>query len=593
MKLLEERSLGRVENGSLVKQASFAVLEDMPQGILVTQNGTICFANQKIYTLFQHGSPLKKYKKMSSFFRRYPSVIACLREGEQQILSQNCCLSFKKHFLFSKDTGGRYFLIRAFRFFSDEKLVCWIFEDITVQKEKEIFEQYQETSFCVFELLRSIDVKEDKYTLLYRLLDKILKQYRLKTAIFLEQAERQLVCSFLVGEDRVFPHLFKKLSVFDSQVCQSAAYQAMIKKKPVGYRNIMQQSFYRRYLKRVNEKQILSTYAFPVIINKCVEGVISLYSYQEDFFSPIVVRQLSQLVSEICLFIEETQMKFGHQSVLEQYETKLQKQIQALKENKRILQKQAEETNKIVADLVLAQHQAEVANRSKMNFLANVSHELRTPLNAILGFTQAMQNEIFGPLSVRYKEYTGFIFSSANHLLSLINDILDLSKMEAGRFSLIEEAVDLKATLQEAIALVEQYPYEGKRFITLHPMLPLILLADGRALKQIFLNVLSNAVKFTKDGGHVDIFITLTNEFVRLVFQDDGIGVPKEKIKQLFQPFSQIENIFTRTHTGSGLGLVLVKKMVILHQGAVRMESDNGTRIIIDLPRSRVISSGD
>lgn len=566
-------------------------------GIIITINGRVQFMNQKMSALLKT-KPRRCYgKKINCLFEESKSVQERIEKGDSLLKKETTCLFFKSYLSFSEEESGHYFLIRTFKIDPHNKKagICWVFEDVTAQKEKEIFEQYQQTSFRVFEMLRQIDVKKDKYQIFYQLLTVILKQYHLKTAIFLENKDKKLICSFLAGEDQVFPNLFKKLSVFDSQVKQSIAYQALMKKKAIGCNNIMKQPFYRKYLKRPREKTILSTYAFPIILSKKVEGVISLYSYESDFFSPQVVKQLSQLIQEISLFIEEARAKLKNQQAISQYEEKLQKQIQTLEENKKIMQKQAEESNKIVADLVMAQHQAEAATRSKMNFLANVSHELRTPLNAILGFSEAMYTETFGPLSnPQYKEYTSFIFSSAQHLLSLINDILDLSKMEAEKFKLMETRVDVRKSLKEAIALVEQYPYEGKRLICLHKSPHIVIRADERAFKQIFLNVLSNAVKFTKDEGHIDVFIRLTTKSVRFIVKDDGIGVPKEKINQLFQPFSQIENILTRTHEGSGLGLVLVKKMVILHQGKVMMKSvlKKGTSIIIDFPKDRIISMG-
>lgn len=572
-----------------------AAFNHVPLGVIITVDEKIQFINQKMSFLLKKRPQTAFAQKIADIFQAQPLIKKQVENGVRLLQAEKSCLFFKIYFMLPEQPSGKYLLVRAFWINPHQKKagICWLFEDITVQYEKEVLEQYQKTSFRVFEMLRTIDIKKDKYQVFYQLLDEILKQYHLKTAIFLEREEKQLVCSFLVGEDQGFPNLFKKLSIYDTQISQSVAYQALIKKKAVGCTNIMQYHFYRKYLIRPDKKAILSAYAFPVILNKKVEGVISLYSYNADFFSPQIVKQLSQLILEISLFIEEARQKLKNQQDLSLYDQKLHKQIQVLEENKRIMQKQAEETNKMVADLVLAQSQAEAATRSKMNFLANVSHELRTPLNAIMGFSEAMQDETFGPLPNQpYKEYAGFIFSSARHLLSLINDILDLSRLDAGKLKLTETKVDIQKSLKEAISLIEQYPYTGKRVIKLHKMPSLMMRADNRALKQIFLNILSNAVKFTKDSGRIDIFVRLTSHSVRFIFQDDGIGVPKEKISQLFQPFSQIENIMTRTHEGSGLGLVLVKKMVILHQGKVVMKSDSqkGTRLIIDFPKDRIIS---
>lgn len=274
----------------------------------------------------------------------------------------------------------------------------------------------------------------------------------------------------------------------------------------------------------------------------------------------------------------------------------LSNQVLALQEDKNILETQVVEINKLVANLFIAQNQLEAMNKAQMNFIANVSHELRTPLNAILGFAQVMDDEVFGPIENKnYKEYVKFILSSSNHLLSLINDVLDLSKIQADRMFLYESNVDVNALLIEILSLARQFSKNNNRIIKLHPMPKIIMKADEKLLKQIFINILSNAVKFTNSDGKIDVFVKKISSGIRFIFQDNGIGIPKEKINQLFKPFIQIENILSRSHDGTGLGLVLVKKMVILHDGKVEIKSvlKKGTKVIIDFPEKRIVSMGD
>ena len=274
---------------------------------------------------------------------------------------------------------------------------------------------------------------------------------------------------------------------------------------------------------------------------------------------------------------------------------KLSEQIEVLKEDKNILAHQIEEINKLVANLFISQNHLESLNKKQTIFVANISHELRTALNAILGFSQVMNDEVFGPIeNKKYKEYIKFIQSNSNHLLSLVNEILDLSKIQANKMFLHETTIDLKQLLQDAIFIALQFDTKNNRNIVLHKMNHIILRADEKLMKQIFVNVLSNAVKFTKKEEKIDVFVKKTSFGIRLIFKDNGIGIPKEKINKLFQPFEQIENSFSRTNIGSGLGLVLVKKMVILHGGRIEIKSlyPKGVAVLIDLPQKRIVSLG-
>ncbi|MEE9210968.1 MAG: HAMP domain-containing sensor histidine kinase, partial [Kiloniellales bacterium] len=242
-----------------------------------------------------------------------------------------------------------------------------------------------------------------------------------------------------------------------------------------------------------------------------------------------------------------------------------------------------------------SKEQAELANRSKSEFLANMSHELRTPLNAVIGFSEMMQRETFGPLGDdQYKQYAKDIFDSGTHLLSLISDILDLSKIEAGELELKEEAVDVAQAVGACRRIIEGRTKEaGLTLATrLSGNLPK-LFADERAVKQIVLNLLSNAIKFTPAGGRVTVHAGVDEDgcFV-LSVSDTGIGIGPDDIPKVLTPFSQVDGSATRGQEGSGLGLPLVKSLVESHGGTIELESElgDGTIATVRFPAERVLS---
>jgi two-component system cell cycle sensor histidine kinase PleC len=241
--------------------------------------------------------------------------------------------------------------------------------------------------------------------------------------------------------------------------------------------------------------------------------------------------------------------------------------------------------------------EAETANASKTAFLANMSHELRTPLNAILGFSEIIAKECFGSVgSPRYAEYAGDIHTSGSHLLSLINDLLDVAKIEAGRMEIEPEPLDVKRTFDSALKIIGAKARERHQelVIDIDPACPQ-LYADERALKQILINLVSNAVKFTPDGGR----ICVTGSRARcgnfqIMVEDNGPGIPREKLDRIFQPFSQVDNRYDRQGGGTGLGLALVRGLTELHGGRAWIESDfgKGCRAYVILPTAPETRSG-
>lgn len=223
--------------------------------------------------------------------------------------------------------------------------------------------------------------------------------------------------------------------------------------------------------------------------------------------------------------------------------------------------------------------EAEAANASKTAFLANMSHELRTPLNAILGFSEIISQECFGPVGQdRYRDYAGDIHSSGAHLLSLINDLLDVAKIEAGRMDIAPNPLDPGRTFDIALKLVgiKAREKDQELVIIVEPSAP-PLYADERAIKQILINLVSNAVKFTPHGGRIEVVARrATDGDFQLMVRDNGPGIPRDKLEKIFMPFNQVDNRFDRQAGGTGLGLALVRGLAELHGGRAWLESEFG-----------------
>lgn len=274
--------------------------------------------------------------------------------------------------------------------------------------------------------------------------------------------------------------------------------------------------------------------------------------------------------------------------------TAVKRQEEARSRNEQALQRavvRLEENGAQLADLAAKYEQekirAQQANAAKSEFLANMSHELRTPLNAINGFSEMMAKEMIGPLGdKRYVEYAQDIHNSGHHLLALINDILDMAKIEAGKHSLHLEEVDLANVAEEAVRLMRNRADDGGLIVTLDMSdLPRVE-ADHRAVKQVILNLLSNSIKFTPRGGQVRIAARAVSEVVQISVMDTGIGISKEDLDRLAQPFQQVEHQHAKTQHGTGLGLALSKSLIELHEGRFDMASEpgRGTTVSFTLP---------
>lgn len=276
------------------------------------------------------------------------------------------------------------------------------------------------------------------------------------------------------------------------------------------------------------------------------------------------------------------------ESALTTNKSALEKTVRDLEASRLKLQHQARQLVDLAEKYAAEKTRAESANRSKSEFLANMSHELRTPLNAIIGFSEIMEGGMFGPLgSPKYVEYAHDIHSSGQHLLELINDILDMSKIEAGRMTLEKQPTDLAKVIDESLRLVSgRAEIADVKVINASTALPEIE-SDKRAIKQVLLNLLSNAIKFTPAGGDIRIESGASDEMVTLSVVDSGIGIPAHALPKIGRPFEQVESQHSKKHKGTGLGLALSRSLVEMHGGTLKIESTEGvgTRVTFTLPK--------
>jgi two-component system, cell cycle sensor histidine kinase PleC len=276
-----------------------------------------------------------------------------------------------------------------------------------------------------------------------------------------------------------------------------------------------------------------------------------------------------------------------HEEKLLESERRLMATVADLRSSQHALERQTEQLAYLAEKYAEQKDRAEEANQAKSEFLANMSHELRTPLNAIIGFSEIMETGMFGPLGAsKYHEYCRDIRDSGNYLLDVINDILDMSKIEAGRTTLDFQDVDLAQIIADAVRVLSARAAEKRLEVKLEAAPAIRLKADRRALKQVALNLLSNAVKFTPEGGRVTVRARTVADVVTLAIEDTGIGIPKEALKNLGRPFEQVESQLTKSHKGSGLGLAIAKSLVDLHGGSMRIRSTQGvgTIMLVRLP---------
>ncbi len=286
----------------------------------------------------------------------------------------------------------------------------------------------------------------------------------------------------------------------------------------------------------------------------------------------------------VLLFSDITEMK--------KHEATLAARIEELQETKTKLTEQKETLSRFADNLAVARNEAEAASRAKSEFLAAVSHELRTPLNAIIGFSEVMSAESFGPLGTpKYKDYAGDILDSGQHLLGLINNILNLSKAEAGSLTLSPEPLDIADIIQVSARIACPRNMDTTLAIEIEPEIGEVM-ADSQKLKQILINLISNAVKFTPASGSIRVVARRMESGFEIAVSDTGIGMRPEEIPHALTAFRQIDSSLGRKYDGTGLGLPLAKRFTELHGGTLSIESSlgEGTTVTIYFPERRTVA---
>src|SRR5713101_3604921 len=279
-----------------------------------------------------------------------------------------------------------------------------------------------------------------------------------------------------------------------------------------------------------------------------------------------------------------------HEEKLINSERRLMATVADLRASQQTLESQAQQLSELAEKYSEEKTRAEEANQTKSKFLANMSHELRTPLNAIIGFSEIMESGMFGPLGTdKYHEYCHDIHQSGQYLLEVINDILDMSKIEAGRIRIDPEQVELEPFINDAMRVVSGRADDKRLALTARIAHDLRVIADHRLLKQIVLNLLSNAVKFTPEGGRVTVRARSAGGCISIAIADTGIGIPPDALARLGRPFEQVESQLTKSHQGSGLGLAIARSLTELHHGSMRIRSTpgRGTMVLLRLPIER------
>jgi two-component system, cell cycle sensor histidine kinase PleC len=273
-----------------------------------------------------------------------------------------------------------------------------------------------------------------------------------------------------------------------------------------------------------------------------------------------------------------------HQERLTDSERRLLVTIDDLSRAKRAEAERAKEAMELNEKYGAEKERAEAANLAKSEFLANMSHELRTPLNAIIGFSEIMKTGMFGALGdPRYSDYAKDIYGSGTYLLGVINDILDMSKIEAGRFSLDMEPIDLCPLIKETVRVISVASSEKNIEVVTRIDDEIAVNADRRAIKQIVLNLLSNAVKFTDENGRITVKAKRSGGALTMTIEDTGCGIPRKALRKIGQPFEQVQNQMTKTHAGSGLGLAISRSLAELHGGALKIRSREGVGTIVSV----------
>ncbi len=318
-------------------------------------------------------------------------------------------------------------------------------------------------------------------------------------------------------------------------------------------------------------------FAIPLRNGPDVVGVMAFFSREARATDEDHLAMVSALGGQIGHFMERKRVELGLRLAHAELESSVEKRTKQLRETNEMLQQEVTERERVQRELIKAKELADAANHAKSSFLANMSHELRTPLNAVIGFSELLEQEIFGTLTDKQRSYVGNVLISGRHLLQLVNDILDISKVEAGRMDLICEWTHLGGVVDIVRSVIQaQATKKGINLeVSISNDLPELYIDPGR-IKQVLYNLLSNGIKFTPRGGTVRLSAHFEDDRVVIDVADTGVGISAENLPRLFHEFEQIPQARGVRPEGTGLGLALTKRLVALHGGEVSVESKVG-----------------
>ncbi|QWD32916.1 hypothetical protein G6678_05530 [Polynucleobacter paneuropaeus] len=333
---------------------------------------------------------------------------------------------------------------------------------------------------------------------------------------------------------------------------------------------------------------------FPFIVTPVVADTIYLKTWLRALYSIWLIAILNLILLFIFIKMILNRNQQIHNELIQ-----ISKAESALRESQKIIENQNLELDSKVRERTLELEKNQIrlqesnlllenANRHKSEFLANMSHELRTPLNSIIGFSELLKEKIFGDINPKQTEYVKNIYNSGKHLLDLINDILDLSKIESGEVNVFREIFSLNKAIQSCVAIMSERVKKNK--LKLHVYISEgenLIYADERKMKQILLNLLTNAVKFTPEGGEIVVQAESTEAGIQVIVKDSGIGIDPKDQEKIFEEFKQVENNYTRKLEGTGLGLAIVKRLIDLQHGWLKLDSalGEGSSFTFFIPR--------